>query len=147
GVVHKVNLTTGAVTDVPYTLDSLEGGSWAVAIGPNGKGLVDTKFNGSGWVPLRQLTLSTDTLSKRTDAPEGGGVRQNSHIVRSADRSLFLLTEANSSDGPVFTYDATADTFSAKSRSDLFLDSAQSAVNRNGTLIALVVNGNVAVTD
>src|SRR5262249_1364204 len=94
GVVHKGNLAAGTVTDMPYTLDFLEGGAWDVALGANGKGLVTTRFQGSGWVPLRQLDLSTDTLSIRTDDPGsgvGGQVTQDTHIQRGADRSLLFL--------------------------------------------------------
>ena len=55
GVVHKVNLATGAVTDLPYNLAFYEGGSWDIALGSGGKGLFDTKFNGSGWCPCARL--------------------------------------------------------------------------------------------
>jgi sugar lactone lactonase YvrE len=141
GVVHQVDLTTGQVTDLPYNLAFYEGGSWDVAVGANGKGLLTTKFNGSGWVPLRQIDLSSDTLSVRTDDPGsgyGGQVRQNTRITRSADRSLFLLTESNISSGPMFTYNPATDTFSSTSlNTNAFLDNAPIAVSRNGSLIAV----------
>jgi hypothetical protein len=141
GVIHKVDLTTGAETDLPYNLAFYEGGSWDVALGTNGKGLMDTRFNGSGWVPLRQIDLGTDTLSTRTDDPGsgyGGQIRQNTRILRSANRSLFVFLEANISSGPMFTYNPATDTFSATSvNTNAFLDNAPAAVNRNGTLVAV----------
>src|SRR5262249_14526324 len=98
GIVHKVNLASGAVTDLTYTLASAELGAWDVAISANGKGLVTTQFSGSGgWTPLHQLDTSTDVLSGRTDAPGSGGggqVRGSSLLARSADRSLLSLTES-----------------------------------------------------
>jgi hypothetical protein len=95
GFVHKLNLANGSTTDIAYSLAFGEGGAFDVATGPNGVGLVTTEFQGSGWTPLRQLALSSDTLSARTDDPGSGGggqVRQNTQIIRGADRSQFVLT-------------------------------------------------------
>jgi hypothetical protein len=154
GTVHKVNLNTGAVTNLTYALSSLESGSYSIAVGGNGKALFDGSFAGSGWVPLRQIDLSTDALSTRTDDPGSGGggqVRQNTVIRRGPDpgRSLFLLTEANISNGPAFTYNAPANSFAqTASYTNMFLDNRLTAVNRNGTLIAVeMYNGAVSVLD
>jgi hypothetical protein len=90
---------------------ALESGSWDVAIGANGKGMVTTGFEGSGWTPFRELNLATDTLTQQSGASAVfGEVRQNTHIHRSSDRSLFLMTESNTSNGPIFTYNATTNT-------------------------------------
>ncbi|HEY1861068.1 MAG TPA: DUF4214 domain-containing protein [Gemmataceae bacterium] len=151
GFVHKVNLANGTTTDIPYNLGFLEGGVFDVVIGPNGLGLVTTEFQGSGWTPLRQLSLSTDTLSVRTDDPGSGGggqVRQNTQISRGADRSLLFLSEANISSGPVFTYNAGSDSFSAtETNTNSFIDGELSTVNRNGTLIAMELGSAVSVMD
>ncbi|MBD2186167.1 hypothetical protein H6G03_34785 [Planktothrix sp. FACHB-1375] len=107
GFFRKVNLSNGAVTNIPYNLAFGEAGAWDVEIAANGKGLATTDYSGSGWTPLRELNTATDTLSIRTDAPGSGfgEVRQRTHISRSADRSFFFLTESNISSGPIFTYD------------------------------------------
>jgi DNA-binding beta-propeller fold protein YncE len=147
GTFHKVDLTTGAVTELAYNRPEA---SFDVAIGPNGKALADEEFEGSGWVPLSQIDLSTDTLTTRTDAPGSGGggsVRQNTLITRGPDRSLFFLTESNISSGPAFAYNATANTFSKAAGTGLFLDNLLSAVNRNGSLVAVEVGGAVSVLD
>src|SRR6516225_9692324 len=147
GVVHEVNLATDAVTDLPYNLGFYEGGSWDVALGAAGKGLVTTIFNGSGWTPLRQIDLGSGTLSIRTDDPgsgSGGAVFGRTMIHRSADRSTFLVTESGISSGPVFLYNAATDTFSSSFNTNTFLDFG-SAINRNGSLIAYEKYGTGAV--
>ncbi|MBO9998319.1 MAG: tandem-95 repeat protein [Cyanobacteria bacterium SID2] len=101
GFLLKVDLNTGAVTSIPYTRKSRETGAWDVAIAGDGTGFFTTRFAGSGWTPLRQFDLATDTLTVRMN------VRQNTHIRRSADRSLLYFSESNSSAGPTLVYDAT----------------------------------------
>ncbi len=139
GIVHKVDLGSGAVSQLNYVRDFGETGSWDVAIGSDGKGLVSTRFGGSGWVPLRELDLATDLLTVRSDVPgsAGGEVGQRTHINRSADRSFFFLTESNISSGPIFTYDALSDTFGGSATTGASLSASVSAVNRDGSLIAL----------
>jgi sugar lactone lactonase YvrE len=150
GFLHKVNLSTLAVTNLTYNLAFSEGGSYDVAIGSNGIGIMTTQFKGSGWVPLRQLDLTNDTLSIRTDDPGSGGngeVRHNSLLRRGNDRSLLWLTESDISNGPMFTYGSASNTFGAGATTNLFLDNLPAAVNRNGTLTALEVNGAIAIMD
>jgi hypothetical protein len=113
--LHKVNLNNGNVTDLAYQKDSVtEGGSWDIKITPYEIALLTASFNGSGYVPLRQLDLLTDEISIRADAPGSmpqNAVSQDTMIYCGTDRSLFLLTEANSSNGPAFTYDCATDTW------------------------------------
>ena len=148
GFLRKVDLNTGAVTNIPYNLQSLESGSWDVAIAANGKGMVSTGFEGSGWTPFRELNLATDTLTQRSDAGSVfGEVRQNTHIHRSSDRSLFFMTESNISSGPIFTYDAVTNTFPTRNQTNSFHDATVSAINRNGSLIAMELNDGISVMD
>jgi hypothetical protein len=140
GVFYRLNLSNGTVTNINYTKDSRlgESGAWDVAIGSNGLALVTTQYPGSGWTPLRQIDLSTNAITIRSDAPASGPyneVRQNTRIQRSADRTRMYLLEANSSDGPVFTYNATTNTFGPAIHLDTFTESAGAAVNRNGTML------------
>jgi hypothetical protein len=149
GLVHMVNLANGAETDLGYLLAPGEGGSWDIALGPNGIGLVDG-MPGSGPVALRQINLSNLSFQVRSDVPGSGGpgmIGPNTLIHRSANRSLFLITEANQANGPMFTYNALTNSFSSSLNTGISLNNALSAVNRNGTLIALEYNGSVIVTD
>jgi hypothetical protein len=108
--------------------------------------MVSTGFEGSGWTPFRELNLATDTLTQRSDAGSVfGEVRQNTHIHRSSDRSLFFMTESNISSGPIFTYNATTDTFPNRAETNTFHDSTLSAVSRNGALIALELGAGISI--
>ena len=143
GTFYKLNLGNGTVTNVNYTRASNEGGAWDVAIGGSGLALVTTQFQGSGWVPLRQINLATNAITVRTDDPGSGGggqVRQNTKIARSADRTRMYLLESNDSDGPVFTYNASSNTFGPAADTDTFNESSGAAVNRNGTILGTLSN-------
>ena len=144
GTFYRLNLANGAVTNVNYTRTSNEGGAWDVAIGSNGLALVTTQFQGSGWVPLRQINLANNSVSVRSDAPGSGGggqIRNHSQIHRGADGTRLYLLESDSSDGPLFTYSAVTHSFSSSIRSDTFLDSSGAAVNRDGTILGTLLNG------
>ena len=143
GTFHKVNLTTGAVTDIRYNRNFLEGGGWDVAIGANGKALVTTLFIGSGWVPLREIDLATNAIRERSDVP---GSEPNSRRVtggtqlhRSADRSRMYLLESDISSGPVFTYTPATDSFGRSVESGMYFNFASAAVSRDGKLVATLV--------
>jgi hypothetical protein len=141
GVFERVNLLTGAITNINYARSFGEGGAWDVAIASNGLALVTTQYQGSGWTPLRQIDLSTNAITIRTDAPGSGfgEVRQNTQIHRSANGTRLLLMESNISSGPLFTYSAATNSFGPSFDTNAFLDigSASGAVNRNGSLIGL----------
>jgi hypothetical protein len=150
GMLHQVNLDDGTVTNLTYNLAFYEGGTWAVTIANNGLALFDSRFEGSGWVPLRQIDLSTNTVSVRTDDPGsgfGGQVRQDTHIRRGADRSLLFLMESNISSGPIFDYNANTDSFSHNVSTQQFLDSSIGAVNRDVSLIAMEVGSSAQIRD
>jgi DNA-binding beta-propeller fold protein YncE len=143
GLIRKVNLASGTVTNIPYTLAFGEAATWDVAIGSNGRGMVSTRIGGPFW----ELNLATDTLTQRLDATTFGQVTQNTHIHRSSDRTLFFMTESNITSGPIFTYDAVTNTFPTKNETNSFHTDTLSAVNRNGSLIAIELNGGIAVMD
>jgi hypothetical protein len=104
--------------------------------------------NAFGWVPFRELNLATDTLTQRPDAGSlFGQVSQNTHIHRSSDRSLFFMTESNSSSGPIFTYDAVTNTFPTRNETESYHGNTVSAINRNGSLIAMELNDGISVMD
>ena len=136
GTFHKVALPSGAVTNINYTLAFGETGAWDVTIGSNGLALATTQFGGSGWVPLRQISLATNAISIRSDAPGSGGngqVRQNTQIHRSADGTRFLATEETER---IFTYSAITNTFGPAVSTGA---SPAGAVNRDGTFVGIRV--------
>lgn len=147
GILEKVDLSTGMKTDLFYALASNEGGGWDVAIGSNGLALMTTKFNGSGWTPLRQIDLTTGTISVRSDTPGSGSgnqVRGSTFLDRSFDRELVYIQEWNSSAGPAFTYSATSNTFSSAVQFNVF--QSQGAVSRDHSLLATLTYPNTTIT-
>ncbi len=137
GYVHKVNLNTGIVTEVSYTLTTNESGSWDIEIGSDGKGLMTTSFDGSGGTPVRELDTATGVLTIRNDVPgtePDGKVSMNSSIYRSGDRTLLLIT-GTSSGGHVYKYDAPADSFPDDIELEVSLSNRPFSIDRNGDLI------------
>jgi hypothetical protein len=137
GMFQKIDLSTGAVTNLTYTRGSSEAGASAVAITTNGRAFLTTHEPAgfSAFMPLRQLDLTSGLITPRTDAP-GTQVSGNTMIRRSADGNHLYFLEPNDSAGPVFTYDARADQFGPVVYSGMFLDGASAAVSRDGGLIA-----------
>jgi DNA-binding beta-propeller fold protein YncE len=148
GYFYKIDLTDPnfSSTLVPYNLGFYEGGAYDIAIGPSGTALVTTRFQGSGWVDSKLLDTTTDTFTLA-----GRSVNQDTHLDRSADRSLVFLAESNNSGGPIETY-RFGTGFSAQKDYNWYLDSTRSAVNRDGSLIASEVSvtsisNNLSVVD
>lgn len=139
GTFHKIDLATGSITNINYTRAPNETGAWDVAIGSNGLALVTTQFGGSGWVPLRQIDLTTNAITIRNDAPGSGSfgeVRQYTQVHRSADGTRLFLMEGNVSNGPSFTYSALSNTFGPHVDLNSFITGA---VNRDGSLVGVGV--------
>ena len=135
GTFHRLDLTTGMVTNINYTLAFGENGAWDVAIGSNGLALATT--DGSGSVPLRQIDLAINAISIRSDAPGhyfNGEVEQDTQTHRSADG-----TRLGVFDRGIFTYSATANTFGPSLNTGFSsFGLTVGAVNRNGSLLARI---------
>ena len=142
GVFQRINLATGAITNIPYVLEFTEVGGWDVAIGSNGLAVVSTQSWASAYTPIRQINLRTNAITIRYDTP-GFGVSSPTQIHRSADGTRLFFMEGSISSGPVFTYNATTNAFGPSFDTNAFLDigTASGAVNRNGSLIALRTYG------
>jgi hypothetical protein len=142
GVFRKFNTDTGARTNLFYNRDFGEGEAWDIAVTNAGHAIVTTEYNGSGWIPMRRLDLSTDTYSS-----EIRSVRQRTHLHRSSDGGLIFFLESNSSAGPIGIYDPATRTFPTTSGIGSTNSNRLGAVNRNGTLIAIESGGGVSIVD
>jgi sugar lactone lactonase YvrE len=141
GFVRKVNLDDGTVTNLAYTRAGAEQGVRDLSIAANGKAFFTTNYSGSGaTVPLHQIDLATDTLSTRVNITPSASLR------RGADGSLLFGIEPLASQGPIFTYDSASDTFHNGNAAPGFNNSL-SAVNRDGSLIAMVYAGGISIMD
>mgnify|MGYP002623110063 FL=1 len=135
GFVRKVDLDTGELTNLRYDRSSLLIGALDVAIADNNTALFTVDWDGSGFVPLYQIDLSTDTVSIHNDR---GDIEQDTRIFRAADRSRLFFTSGNTTAGTIFTYDPVADQFPVSKGVGWYLNTANSSVSRNGSLIAIV---------
>ena len=101
--VHKVDLNTLFVTDLPVPHESSDNGGWDLNIAANGKALLTMMFAGSGWVKVRDVDLATDvvTFNPRSE------IRQSALISRSADYTRLFIVGTNSSGGDVHMYTAS----------------------------------------
>lgn len=96
--IWLVNLDTLAVSQVQFPLGSGSGGTFTVAYGGDGKLLVDSIYEGSGWVPLWLLNPSN---GKETNL---GSVNQDTMLATSHNGNVTALAGANDSGGPFGYY-------------------------------------------
>lgn len=145
GVFHKVDTSTEADAKIVYLRAAGETGAWDAAIASNNFAFVTTQGDGSAPVPLRQIDLTSNTVTNRTDAPgsgPGGSLAPSTEVYRSADRTRLYFLESNSSSGAVFTYNAVTNTFGPKINRNLSLQNAEGAVSRDGALVATCIPNN-----
>jgi uncharacterized delta-60 repeat protein len=147
GVIHKVDVATGTVTDLTYPLLGLETGAYDIAIASNGKAFF-TSYSASGGTGLfRQIDLATGTITTRSDVPgypSTGLINNDDRIGRGASRDFLFVVEPGWSNGPVYAYDATTDSFSHALTGEIHTPLA-TAVSRDGSMTAMVVGQAVAV--
>ena len=138
GVVYKINLGNGAVTDLSYSLETGEEGNWDIKIASNQTALVTAMDPVSQSVPLRQLNLSDDTFTIRTDlaGPSQTDIRPFSRLFTNSDRNFLLLAESGSSTGPIQFYNALTNSFQNYCQAETDLANIPVAINRDGSLIA-----------
>lgn len=139
GRVQKLNLQTGAVTNITYALGFAESGSFDVAIASNGLAF----FTTIGPTPLYQIDLATNVVTARTDTPTPlpfHDLSTPAQLHRSADRTRLYIVQGDDSSGPVFTYSAVTNSFGEGVHAGMYFDNASAAVNRDGTLLGTLVN-------
>jgi hypothetical protein len=136
GAIQKVNLASGAVTNLSYDKVDWERGANDVHITSNNRAFFSTLADSAN-VPIRQIDLVTGVVTTRDIPTALRGLNGGIQIQRSADRSLLYFLEPNNSSGLTFTYHANLDTFGGGGDISTYFDLTNAAVNRNGTLAAL----------
>ena len=128
GVLHKITLSTGALTNIPVPGKAAV---WDVAIASNGSALFDM----AGYGPIRQVDLATNAITIRNDGPNGAwpGLYPSTPIQRSADGTRICFLEYGLSSRFVYTYDAVSNAFGPNSRN---MASTAAAISRDGSLLA-----------
>lgn len=98
--VYRVDALSGESTSYSYSQGYYEGLLFDVAILDNGTALFSRNFNGSGFTGSEILDLQSGTFS------DGPRINQSSTLSRSPTGETVLITEPNSSGGPVDIYRA-----------------------------------------
>ena len=141
GVFRKYDTATGTRTNLFYDQAFGEGEAWDIEVTNAGFAVATTEYNGSGWTPMRELDVSSDTYSEGIRR-----VRQRTHLHASADGSKILYLESNSSAGPFGIYDSATGTFTASSIGSTN-SSRLAAANRNGSHFAIEVGSAISIVD
>lgn len=95
-----VRLTDLAVIKAPMVKEFGEDGLWTVAFGADGTLFASARYAGSGWVPMRRLSLATLAWSKVGSTYPNNSFRQDTMLSPSGDGLTMSFAEANTSDGP-----------------------------------------------
>ncbi len=113
-LIRKVDPETGAVTNLPFDRIGAEEGTYDIVILNNGKAIFTSNFRGSGFNPVREIDLATDTISVRADSlgtGPGGTVPGSTRLGRSSDRAHAFFRLDTQVD-PLFEYSTASDSFS-----------------------------------
>lgn len=139
GRLYKIDLTNNSVTAIEYTLQVDEGGVFDIAAVSNDRVLFTTGSTTNGLVPLRQIELSTETVTTRTESfgAAAGEIPSNSRLERNDSRSALLLVHAHDSGGRVDWYSTTDNTFVRSTQLNQTLDNAHITISRDGKLAAI----------
>ncbi|MGI8810382.1 MAG: YncE family protein [Acidimicrobiales bacterium] len=129
--LRRFPIPTGSSSDRPYS----------IAVLANGKALLTTTFDGSGFgARMYQIDLPTDTVSARPDFWLGGSTTEFTTVQASGDRQSAVVVAGDISSGPIFRYDAPTDTFSNEVNTNRFISAI--ATNQDGS-VTLVNSGMV----
>jgi len=122
----------------PYTFaeESLESGTFMPLFVNDDEFLLTSMFAGSGWVPLRRVSLDTGDAVKLRD------VLQNTMLALSADGSTVALAESNISSGPASRYSVAFNEFDTV-ETDWFL--YEIGISRDGSQFAVPIYGGLYI--
>jgi hypothetical protein len=102
--IHLVDLDTGDDNKIGFARAFGEGGAFSVAYGGDGRVLISTSFEGSGWVPLRRCDPATATVTVLDLGTSSNTVTQDSMLTASGDVGSIGIAESNISDGRFARY-------------------------------------------
>jgi hypothetical protein len=118
GAFQKLDLQTGAVTNITYPLGWYDSSAWDVKIASNGLGFGVTSS-------VRQIDFNTNLITARADVPQ---IVRSTSIVANADHNWLAVVK-----GP-WLYNSLSDSFSGGDNGTS--DDEASALDRTGTLFA-----------
>jgi hypothetical protein len=133
-----IELATGSSRLIQFPYDFYEGDTYSAVFIDNQTALVDSRFAGSGWVPLRRIDLVSGMTASE------GSIRQDSMLCASADRSVVAIAESNMAPSRIKRYRVSDGSIAASASTFGYL--SEIAVNRDGHQYALPTK-NVAIFD
>jgi hypothetical protein len=137
--VDIIDLRTLLPKRLYFTLEFMEGGTYTVAYDRDGRLLVSSQFEGSGWVPLRKVNV------KRSQATTIGSVMRDSMLTPSADHTWIAIAESNNSGGPYGRY-ATGDASYASTYGTGWFN-YEIGISRDGNQMAVPTYGGTYFND
>jgi DNA-binding beta-propeller fold protein YncE len=137
--VDIVTLRTGKVRRVPFPLAFSEGGTHAVAYDADGKLLVTSRFEGSGWTPLRRFDPVTGLSHQLAE------LSAPAMVSPSANHRYVAVAEGNVSSGPYGRY-MTGDT-AYRSLQSTSWSLFEIAIAPNGSQSAVPTYGGTFIDD
>lgn len=139
GKIYKIDLETSDITPITYTLETDEGGVFDIAAIGNDLVLFTTTSTTQSLVPLREVNLTTDTVTARSDDFGSGvdAIQPDSRLERNSARTAVVLAEAHSSTGPIHLYESSSNSFVESAELNEVLDNAHLSISRDGQLIAV----------
>lgn len=136
--VHLVDLTTESPRTLEFSRASNEGGTYTTVFTNNNTLLVSSRFQGSGWVPLREADITTGTSRTLSS------VRQDTMLTSSADHTVIGYSESNISSGEFGRYRVSDGSF-AESGTGWF--NFEIGTSRDGLQFALPTYGGMYIYD
>lgn len=144
--VSVIDVTTRRETrrvNIPPPVLSNSDSAYSIAVADNGKAFLSTTFNGTGGGGrMLEINLNTGAVRLRSDFYVRGMASEDTRLVPSGDHSHIGVVDASSSDGPVWVYDASTDSFGPER--DLAWYVADVAMDRTGS--RLVVGNSAFLT-
>jgi len=137
--IHLVNLFDGTSRKASFARNYYDGGTWTVAYGSDNSILVTSRFNGSGWVPLRRYDTTTHAFETISS------VRQDTMITASGDANIIAYAESNISSGPVGKYHVNSKLLENGPQTGWF--TFEIGVNNNGTHYSVPTYGGTYLFD
>ena len=125
---------------VPIPSERMSDRPYSIAVLANGKALLTTTFDGSGFgAYMYEIDLVTDAVKLRTDFwIWSGKTTEYTSIRASGDRTAAVIVVGDNSPGALFRYDAPTDAFSPRRETWDFI--SYGATNVDGT-VTLVNDG------
>ena len=125
---------------VPIPSERMSDRPYSIAVLANGKALLTTTFDGSGFgAYMYEIDLATDAVKLRTDFwIWSGKTTEYTSIRASGDRTAAVIVVGDNSPGALFRYDAPTDAFSPRRETWDFI--SYGATNADGS-VTLVNDG------